>query len=419
MDTRRAWKHPAFVSYSHADRQWGEWLQRSLENYAVPGDLVGKTTPKGPVPETLRPVFRDRWDLAAGHALDEQIEAALEQSGHLIVICSPNSAKSPYVNEEIWRFKAKGREKRILALIVGGRPGDPERECFPEALQCDRTPGGAVARSLHTPLAADARPEGDGRELAKLKVVAGILGVPLDDIRKRAEIEQRRQLRRARMIAASMAALALLAVACAGAAFWAYGERGVALKLAEERKIEAERRYDQALDQTLRFITTSATFRALLDPGTKFGDAERTGKLESDDFRDFIENAKNPEEVWLRLVRLLKGYVEDPPSALRRFHRRIEDDKIPLQWIEHAETIMGNLIRRHGGNPEYKAELAAIRGEIARLGGTPREDCPETEPAPAGNDLALNRMANAPANAPMTQMAQESPVQMRLSTPCN
>src|SRR2546429_302642 len=83
----------------------------------------------------LRPIFRDREDFAAGHSLTELTIAALEASQFLIVICSPHAAQSQYVNEEVRRFKAMGRAEKVLALIVEGRPDDPERECFPRALR--------------------------------------------------------------------------------------------------------------------------------------------------------------------------------------------------------------------------------------------------------------------------------------------
>jgi hypothetical protein len=87
-----------FLSYSHLDTAWGKWLQRALEGFAVDKDLVGRETPAGTIPKTLRPIFRDREDFAAGASLANQTLAALEASQFLIVICSPNSAQSKYVN---------------------------------------------------------------------------------------------------------------------------------------------------------------------------------------------------------------------------------------------------------------------------------------------------------------------------------
>ena len=102
----------AFLSYSHRDHEWGDWVHRRLESWPVPKDLVGQVKAAGPVPPKLRPIFRDRFDLEAGHSLREQVAAALGASEALIVVCSPHSAKSTYVNEEIRQFKALGRADR-------------------------------------------------------------------------------------------------------------------------------------------------------------------------------------------------------------------------------------------------------------------------------------------------------------------
>ena len=93
-----AFKYRAFISYSHADTSWAKWLHRALENFTIDKDLVGRETATGTIPNALRPIFRDRDDFTAGHALSDQTLAALDASQALIVICSPASAKSHYVN---------------------------------------------------------------------------------------------------------------------------------------------------------------------------------------------------------------------------------------------------------------------------------------------------------------------------------
>ena len=50
--------------------------------------LVGSETSNGPIPNSLRPIFRDRDDFTAGHSLNEQTLAALDASAALVVICS-------------------------------------------------------------------------------------------------------------------------------------------------------------------------------------------------------------------------------------------------------------------------------------------------------------------------------------------
>jgi hypothetical protein len=114
-------KYRAFLSYSHRDKAWGNGLHRSLEGYRIDKDLVGRQTPAGPVPKTLRPIFRDRDDFSAGHSLTEQTLAALDASQFLLVLCSPNAAQSQYVNKEVRRFKAK-RGRSILRIAAPGTP---------------------------------------------------------------------------------------------------------------------------------------------------------------------------------------------------------------------------------------------------------------------------------------------------------
>src|SRR5262249_5363291 len=91
------YKYWAFISYSHHDQSWAEWLHRVIETYRVPKRLVGRESMNGPVPKRLYPVFRDRDELPASADLNERVTTALAQSYYLIVICSPRSAVSRWV----------------------------------------------------------------------------------------------------------------------------------------------------------------------------------------------------------------------------------------------------------------------------------------------------------------------------------
>jgi hypothetical protein len=115
-------------------------LHRRLEGYRIPRALVGRPGRDGVVPRKLFPVFRDRDELPLSSDLGGTIEDALRASRYLIVVCTPNAARSKWVNQEIRYFKSLGREDRILAFIVDGEPNasaDPAkaaRECFPPGL---------------------------------------------------------------------------------------------------------------------------------------------------------------------------------------------------------------------------------------------------------------------------------------------
>jgi hypothetical protein len=100
----------------------GDWLHRALETYRVPKRIVGQPTRDGERPRRLFPIFRDREELPASADLGSKINEALTQSRYLVVVCSRNSAKSVWVNEEIKFFKKLGREDRVFGLIVDGEP---------------------------------------------------------------------------------------------------------------------------------------------------------------------------------------------------------------------------------------------------------------------------------------------------------
>ena len=148
--------YDAFISYSHRDMQWGKWLQRKLEGFHCPRDFgENRDFPENRDFQEVRNfqkirknrknrgslrIFRDQTDLA-GAKLQESLNRELEQARYLIVICSPASAASRWVDAEIRHFRALGRENRILPFIVAGEPNSdqPELECFPPALREENT----------------------------------------------------------------------------------------------------------------------------------------------------------------------------------------------------------------------------------------------------------------------------------------
>jgi tetratricopeptide (TPR) repeat protein len=190
----------AFLSYSHKDAADADWLHGELERFRVPSKLAGKLTSSGVIPTCLTPIFRDRHELAASRDLGVEIREALETSHCLVVLCSPAAAASKWTNAEIELFKRLHPDGCVIAAIVGGEPfasemkGREQEECLPPALrlQYDRR-GRSTGRRLE-PLAADLREAGEGRRLGFLKIVAGVLGVGLDDLVRRDQLRRHRRL---------------------------------------------------------------------------------------------------------------------------------------------------------------------------------------------------------------------------------
>jgi tetratricopeptide (TPR) repeat protein len=233
----------AFISYSHRDKAWAGWLHKSLETYRVPSRLVGTHTAHGSIPRRLNPIFRDREELASAHDLGDKVNAALAQSANLIVICSPASATSRWVNEEILAYKRMGRAERIFCLIVEGepdatdKPGREAEECFAPALRFQIDANGQPSAERTEPIAADARPGKDGKPNAKLKLIAGILDVGFDALKQR---EQHRKLRRMAVVTALAVTVMAVTVVLAAFALVSRREAVVAQQAAERRQKQAE-----------------------------------------------------------------------------------------------------------------------------------------------------------------------------------
>ena len=224
------YKYKAYISYSHCDERWASWLHHALESYRVPRKLVGTATGAGEVPSRIKPVFRDRDDLSSAHDLGGTVKQALSDSENMIVICSPDAAASHWVNEEIRGFASLGREKQIFCIIVDGEPGGigTVSTCFPAAL---------AEIGLQEPLAADVRKWADGKHLSKLKLVAGMLGLPLDQLRRRDLQKRQRVWALATVASIAIAAVLITAVTARIAAQQRRisGESLVAYKLNELR----------------------------------------------------------------------------------------------------------------------------------------------------------------------------------------
>ena len=203
----------AFLSYSHKDEELAGWLHRELERFRVPPALAGKLSANGVIPKRLTPIFRDRHELAAATDLGEEIQAALASSQYLIVLCSPDAAKSRWTNAEIEVFKRARPDGCVLAAIIAGvpfasdTPGREAEECFPPALRQKYDRRGRPTGKRAEPLAADLRESADGRRMGFLKLIAGMLGVGLDDLVQRETT--RRQRRLAWLAAASLGGMAV------------------------------------------------------------------------------------------------------------------------------------------------------------------------------------------------------------------
>jgi hypothetical protein len=248
----------AFISYSQQDKLWGKRIHAWLETYRVP---VGSLTDIQ-LPRRLGKFFRDEEDMSAASDIAEIVRRAIEDAESLIVICSPRSAQSKWVNAEIQHFRRTGRARRVFAVIIDGVPnsGDKLTECFPPALRAAGDPDDPDALPIE-PLGLDVRK--DGRAKACARLAAGLLGVDFDDLwqrdRRRAEVRQR-------LLIGSLASIAIvfasISAAAVGFALQA-DERAAILSIDTARASLAEGQTDEAL---LILLEAAQHFRSKAAP---------------------------------------------------------------------------------------------------------------------------------------------------------
>ena len=331
-------RYMAFLSYSHDDAEVADWLHESLEEFHVPSRLVGKLTDQGPVPKQLSPIFRDRHELAASPDLSEEIEEAIDGSRFLIVLCSPDAAKSRWIDQEIATFKRRHGEDRILALIIDGEPfasempGREEEECFPPSLRIHFDGRGRPTTQRAEPVAADLRDEGDGKRLGFLKIAAGMIGVGLDELAQR---EAQRRHRRLYMITAASVAGMLFT---SGLAYTAIDARDEA----RDQRREAE--------GLIGFML--GDLRQKLEPVGRLDVLDAVGAraleyFEKQDKSELSDEALAQQWKALTLMGEIATRRGDLDGALRRYRQALagtaealrRDPDNPQRMFDHAQSV--------------------------------------------------------------------------------
>ncbi len=371
------YKYRAFISYSHADEKWAAWLHRALETYKVPKYIVGKATVCGPVPKRISPIFRDREELATSTELGNVLTEALKQSACLIVICSPNAAQSRWTNEEILTFKRLGRHDRIFCLIVDGEPGasqspqTADQECFPEGLMFQMGPDGELTDVRSEPIAADARPGKDNKHNAKLKLIAGMIGVDFDDLKQR---EQQRRHRRLVAITVAAAIGMAITTGLAATAWFARIE-------AEEQRNRAEAEAETAM-QTTQFMVdlfsvsdpgeargNTITAREILDKGAERIDTELADQPEIQaTLMDTMGSVYKSLGLYPEAGKLLN-------EALTKRRAKFGDEHVDVALtLAHLAEVLSLQAKYDDAEPLYREALDTQR----RLLGDEATDVAET-----------------------------------------
>jgi tetratricopeptide (TPR) repeat protein len=342
-----------------------------------PADRVGTARsgafahPTGPTLETPEDRRRQAQRLYAQRLVDQahsrqlsaRTSAALQASQFLVVLCSPEAAQSPRIDEEIRRFNAMHRDGQVIPIIVGGEPGHPVRDCFPESLRYKLSAEREPTDECGEPI-ADGRPDHDGknltrnRERALQRVAARLIGLPFEQAEPRFE---RARARRSHMRHAGIAAVFALLLAYEG---------GIAF--ARQELVRSEALLDGTV-QTVAILAdaVASAARTLGLPRRVAADILENGE---DAARDLLALGGDTPRLRYRKAALLiefarhyaaLGQAEGSAELLRARARATE-----------AEALMRSLASEIPGNPGWQRDLADTYdglGEVLQAQGRLKE----------------------------------------------
>jgi WD40 repeat protein len=236
-------KYDVFISYSHAeDRKLASRLQSALARFAKPWYRIRALS-----------VFLDASSLSANPGLWSAIESAIGQSRHFVLLASPMSARSEWVQREIEWWLANRPTSHLFIVLTNGRlvwnhpSGDfdwSETDALPEILS-----GSFEEEPLYVDLSwarsADEQSIRHSRfRQAVLDLAAPLRGIPKDELDSE-EIRQNRRVRR--LTATAITLLAALAIGATTASVIAYKQQQIAIA----EKVRADEQRDLAVAREL------------------------------------------------------------------------------------------------------------------------------------------------------------------------
>ena len=308
----------AFISYRHQspDQEIAKALHTAIETYVIPASVRKQTGKK-----RMGKVFRDQEELPLSPNLGADIEAALDQSEWFIAICSPRYLESKWCLRELEYFiEHKGRD-RVLTVLVEGE----QQDSFPETIRFVKNADGSITEL--EPLAGDVRAATPAKSVGRLKeeklrILAPMLGLGFDDLKRRA------RQRRIRLTAAVCSAV-LVAAAALTTFLIVNHNRNEALKreaeeqarIAEEQAKLAEEEQRRAEEERRNAVRNDLGERmeraaAALDKGEK----REAARILADALAVSDQNEKMRREELLALMRRTM-YIE-PFSVVSSFNNQ-------------------------------------------------------------------------------------------------
>ena len=239
----------AFISYKHAplDSKVAEHVQRNLERFHIP-HAISKNTGR----KKIERVFRDKDELPITSDLTDTISNALEKAEYLIVICSPRTKESVWVDREIKYFLKSHDRNRILTVLAEGEPMDviPSQLLYEEKEVTEYNGFTHMVKTAIEPLSCDYRmPLSRAKKEELPRLAAALIGCSYDElVRRQRQYQLRRVVALSGMLVAATAVFAWYMTdnmrKINNALTEAYRSQSIYLAGESERLLEDDRRVD-------------------------------------------------------------------------------------------------------------------------------------------------------------------------------
>ena len=256
--------YTAFISYRHCplDTAVAESIHKRIERYRVPKDLRKEGQ------KNLGVVFRDRDELPLSNDLTQDIYEALDNARYLIVVCTPETPKSLWVDREIQHFLLHHSQDRILTVLAAGTP----EESIPRRITTVYGPDEETVVDQVEPLCAYLVDENEKKVLRNLKseflrLAAAILECPYDALKQR-----QKRYRTRRIIAGCAAATAVLLSIMGLLIQW---------NLDVTQKNEEISRMNEEIQEQLRQTQLKESQALTLVSQNQLAEGDRTGALQT------------------------------------------------------------------------------------------------------------------------------------------
>ncbi len=254
----------AFISYKHAenDIRVAKAVQHSLEHFHIPRKLQKKYGMK-----RIQRVFRDKDELSITSDLSDEISAALYDADFLIVICSPASKQSVWVQREINFFLRNHTKSQILTVIAEGEPQEvvPEILLHGERTVLNDMGQPTVINVALEPLSCDYRMKLKQAEKEELpRLASAIIGCSYDELMNR---RRQYKMRRTTAIFAGV-----LAIAVGFGVFFYISEREIHKNYLDSLRNQSRYLANESqrmLDKEQRILALQLALAALPDKGSE------------------------------------------------------------------------------------------------------------------------------------------------------